>query len=83
MGTFHRRNGFILYNLYILSLYTNPTPKPTTYRKLSAFLDKNNNNNNNLILYDLLACFLMEAKKCPHKDKDFGDCHLCGGILSP
>ncbi len=30
---------FILYKLYFLSPYTNPTPKPTPYRKLSAFLD--------------------------------------------
>lgn len=22
----------------------------------------------------------MGAKKCPHKDKDFGFCHLCGDI---
>ncbi len=29
----------ILYILYFLSPYTNPTPKPTFYRKLSAFLD--------------------------------------------
>ena len=29
---------FILYKLYILSPYTNPTPKPTHHRKLSAFL---------------------------------------------
>ncbi len=28
----------ILYKLYFLSLYTNPTPKPTPYRKLSADL---------------------------------------------
>ncbi len=30
---------FILYKLYLLSPYTNPTPKPTPHRKLSAFLD--------------------------------------------
>ncbi len=30
---------FILYKLYFLSPYTNPTPKPTPFRKLSAFLD--------------------------------------------
>jgi len=28
---------FILYKLYILSPYSNPTPKPTYHRKLSAF----------------------------------------------
>ncbi len=29
---------FILYKPYFLSPYTNPTPKPTPYRKLCAFL---------------------------------------------
>jgi len=28
----------ILYKLYLLSPYTNPTPKPTHHRKLSAFV---------------------------------------------
>uniref|UniRef100_A0A673K417 Ig-like domain-containing protein n=1 Tax=Sinocyclocheilus rhinocerous TaxID=307959 RepID=A0A673K417_9TELE len=32
---------FILYKLYVLLPYTNPTPKPTPYRKLCAFLQKN------------------------------------------
>ncbi len=40
---------FILYKPYFLSAYTNPTPKPTPYRKLSAFLLSQKN----LILYDL------------------------------
>ncbi len=35
---------FILYKQYFLSAYTNPTPKPTPYRKLSQ---------KKLILYDL------------------------------
>ncbi len=30
---------FLLYKLYFLSPYTNPTPKPTPHRKLYAFLD--------------------------------------------
>jgi len=25
----------------------------------------------------------MGTKKCPHKYKDFGYCHLCGDILFP
>ncbi len=36
-NTLHRHIG--LYKLYFLSPYTNPTPKPTPHRKLSAFLD--------------------------------------------
>ncbi len=38
MGTFHRRNGFILYKLYILSPYTAPIPKPNHHRRHSAIL---------------------------------------------
>ncbi len=38
MGTFHRRNGFILYKPHFLLPYTNITAKPTPYRKLCAFL---------------------------------------------
>ncbi len=30
---------FILYELYFLSPYTYPTPKPTPYTKISPFLD--------------------------------------------
>ncbi len=33
---------FILYKLYFLSTYPNPTPKPTTHRKLSAISDFQN-----------------------------------------
>jgi len=41
---------FALYKLYVLSPYTNPTPKPTRHRKLPAFLHKKKKK---LILYDL------------------------------
>ncbi len=38
-GDFHRRNGFLLYRPYILSPYTNPTPKLSPHRRHFAFLD--------------------------------------------
>ncbi len=41
LGTLHRRNGFhTVQTVFSIALqaYTNPTPKPTPYRKLSAFL---------------------------------------------
>ncbi len=38
-GDSHRRNGFLLYRPYILSPYTNPTPKLSPHRRLFAFLD--------------------------------------------
>ncbi len=40
---------FILYKLYFLPLYNNPTPKPTPNRKLCAFLLSQEKK----ILYDL------------------------------
>lgn len=66
MRTFQR---CILYKVYIIF------PKPqsqshTTFRCL-RFSKK-------LILYVLLACFLIGTKKCRLKDKDFGYFHLCG-----
>ncbi len=41
MGTFHRRNGFhtVQTVFSFTPHHTNPTPKPTPHRKLSAFLD--------------------------------------------
>ncbi len=33
---------FIQYKMYFLSPYTNPTPKPTPYRKLSTISDFQN-----------------------------------------
>ncbi len=46
---------FILYKPYFLSPYTNPTPKPTPYRKLYAFLDKEKI----IILYDFWYICLL------------------------
>ncbi len=48
-GTFHRRNGFILYKLYVLLPYTYPTPKlsPLRRRCISIFPQQK------LTLYDL------------------------------
>ncbi len=46
-SSYHRRNGFILYKLYVLLAYTNPTPKATPYRKLFFYFLKK------LTLYDL------------------------------
>ncbi len=37
-GTLHRRNGFILYKLYVLLPYTYPTPKLSPHRRRCAFL---------------------------------------------
>ncbi len=34
VGTSHRRNGFILYKLYVLLPYTYPTPKLSPHRRL-------------------------------------------------
>ncbi len=42
-GTFHRRNVFILYKLYVLLPYTYPTPKLSPHRRrcISTFPQKN------------------------------------------
>jgi len=48
---------FILYKLYILYPYTNPSPKPTHHRKHSAFLHLKIIII--IILCDLLACLPM------------------------
>ncbi len=65
-GTLHRLNGIYTVQLYFL------LPHPFQENCCIFKLKKN------LILYDLFACFLMGTKKCPHKDKDLGYCHLCG-----
>lgn len=44
-------------------LYSNPIPKTTPHKKLSAGLDLKEKK---IILYDLEALFLMETKKCVH-----------------
>jgi len=67
---------FILYKLYILSPYTNRTPKPTRHRKLSAFLRFQKTSLS--MIYKLFSSW--GPNKFNHKDNDFRYCHLCGDM---
>ncbi len=62
-GTFHRRNGFILYKLYVLLPYTYPTPKLSPHRRrcISTFPPKNAH----CMIYKHFK--LWGHWKCPHK----------------
>jgi len=71
--------GFLLYKPYFLSPYTNPTPKPTPHRKLSAFLDFQYTPF--CVIYKLDSSW--GPKKCPHKVKIYWYSYLCGDIWSP
>ncbi len=58
---------FILYKLYFLSPYNNPTPKPTPYRKLLAIFEFHKTP-----LCMFFKPFVLQGhRKCPHKP------HLC------
>ncbi len=62
-GTLHRRNGFILYKLYVLLPYTYPTPKLSPHRRrcISTFPPKNS-------LCMIYKHFKLWGHwKCPHK----------------
>ncbi len=59
--------------------YTNPTPKPTPYRKLSAFLDFQKTSF--CMIYKLVSSW--GPKNCSHKDKIDWYYYPCGGIWSP
>ncbi len=52
----------ILYKSYFLSPYTNPTPKPTPYRKLCAFLLKKKTNS----VWFISLLKYEDMGKCPH-----------------
>ncbi len=58
IGTLHRRNGFYTVQTIFAIAYTNPTPKPTPYRKLCAFLDFPKKNN--------LVCFFKPSELQGH-----------------
>ncbi len=54
---------FILYKPYFLSPYTNPTPKPTPYRKLCAFLLSQKTHS----VWFISLLKYGDMGKCPHK----------------
>ncbi len=70
---------FILYKPHFLSPYTNPTPKPTPYRKLSAISDCQYTPF--CVIYKLVSSW--GPKKCPHKVKIYWYYYTCGDIWSP
>jgi len=66
---------FRLYKLYILS----PNPKPYPSQKTFTIFKFSKIPN----LFMIKKLFSSCGPKCPHKDKDFRNCHLSGNILSP
>ncbi len=64
---------FILYKPYLLSPYTNSTPKPTPYRKLCAFLLSQKNEFS--MIYKPFE--LWGHWNCPHKSPSpWNTCHV-------
>jgi len=57
---------FILYKLYILFPYKNPTPKSSLHRKLSAFLHLKNKQTSFCIIYKLFSSWDLNLG--PHGD---------------
>jgi len=75
MGTFQRHNYFLccIQTVYSITALTLPLNLPITENFLHFHKTS----------LSVIYKFPHGTKKCPHKVKDFGYCHLFGDILFP
>jgi len=76
--TFHRHRFLYCINciLYYIPTLTQPLNLPITQNFLHFIFSKKTSLS---MIYNFF--FLIRTKKCPHKEKDFGYCHLFEDIL--